>query len=299
MTRYITSPAYAVDIGDHVFPTTKYRAIVDRLVREDGVTAHDILEPGPADEADVLLVHDRAYYERCRRGTLSVRERMQLELPWSPALFDAAVRCVQGSILAAEHALEDGVGIHVGGGFHHAYPDHGEGFCVFNDHSVALRKVMSAGRACRAMVIDTDLHQGNGTAVIFAGDPAVATFSIHQEDIYPAVKPASTVDVGVPSGTGDERYLELLARHLLPLAREHRPELVAWVAGADPYRDDQLGTLGLTMEGLARRDEIVVGACAHARAAVFLVLGGGYARRFADTVAIHLQSIRTARALAR
>ena len=299
MTRYVTSPAYAVDIGGHVFPTGKYGAIVDRLVREDGVAAGDIVGPGPADEADVLLVHDRDYYQKCRRGTLSLRERMQLELPWSPALFDAAVRCVQGSILAAEHALEDGVGIHVGGGFHHAFPDHGEGFCVFNDHAVALRKLMRAGRARRGMVIDTDLHQGNGTAVIFAGEPAVATFSIHQEDIYPAVKPPSTLDVGVRSGTGDERYLALLARHLLPLVREHRPELVAWVAGADPYRDDQLGTLELTMEGLARRDEIVVGACAEAGAALFLVLGGGYARRLADTVAIHLQSIRIARALSR
>lgn len=294
MPRYVTSPSYEVDIGPHVFPTSKYRHVVARLRAEDGATDADFIEPGPAAEQDVLRVHERGYFERCRDGRLSMLEVMQLELPWSAALYDASVRCVQGSILAAELALEHGAGLHIGGGFHHAFPDHGEGFCVFNDHAVAIRRMQADGRIERALVADCDLHQGNGTAAIFAGDESVATFSIHQQDIYPAVKPPSDVDVGLPAGAGDERYLEGLEGGLLPLIEAHRPELLVYVAGADPYERDQLGTLGISMAGLAERDRIVADACSRHGIPIVVVFAGGYARRLEDTVAIHLSSVRAA-----
>jgi acetoin utilization deacetylase AcuC-like enzyme len=297
MPTYVTSPRYEVDIGAHVFPTSKYRLVVDRLMSEDGAGAADFIEPEPAEGEDIVRVHDRGYYERCRDGRLSMIEIMQLELPWSGALFDASARCVQGSILAAELALEHGAGLHIGGGFHHAFPGHGEGFCVFNDHAVAIRKMQSQGKIRRALVADCDLHQGNGTAAIFAGDDNVATYSIHQQDIYPAEKPSSTVDVGLPAGAGDAVYLSRLEETLVPLVEDHRPDLIVYVAGADPYEDDQLGSLGITQEALTRRDEIVAATCRRLDVPIMVVLAGGYARRVADTVSIHLSSVRAARAL--
>jgi len=294
MPQYVTSPRYEVDIGAHVFPTNKYRLVARKLIEQDGAVAADFLEPQPAAEEDVLLVHDRGYFERCRDGALSRLEVLQLELPWSVGLFDASSRCVSGSIMAAGLALERGAGIHIGGGFHHAFAGHGEGFCVFNDHAVAIRRLQTDGRIQRALVADCDLHHGNGTAAIFAGDESVATFSIHQQNIYPAVKPPSTVDVGLPAGAGDDRYLESLAGSLLPLIEAHAPELVVYVAGADPYEEDQLGTLGISMQGLAERDRVVVDACAGRSIPLMVVFAGGYARRVEDTVAIHLNSVRAA-----
>lgn len=292
MPRYVFSPSYAVDIGAHVFPTDKYARIVDRLRQEDGVGPDDLVEPGPAAAEDILRVHDADYYARCRDGTLTPWEVMQLELPWSQALYDASVRCVQGSILAAQLALDHGAGLHVGGGFHHAFADHGEGFCVFNDPAVAIRRMQADGRIRRAAVIDCDLHHGNGTASIFAEDEDVATFSIHQANIYPVVKPPSTVDVPLAPGTGDDEYLQLLTDRMPPLVADHAPELVVYIAGADPYREDQLGSLALSREGLARRDRLVVDTCREAGCPMMVALAGGYARRLQDTVEIHLQSLR-------
>lgn len=297
MPRYVYSPAYAVDIGPHVFPTSKYARILDRLVREDGVLPGDVVEPEVARAEDVQLVHTADYYTRCRDGELTPWEVMQLELPWSAPLFEASARCVQGSILAARLALDHGAGLHIGGGFHHAFADHGEGFCVFNDVAVAVRRMQADGRIRRALVVDCDLHHGNGTASIFAGDEDVATFSIHQGDIYPAVKPPSTVDVALASGTGDDEYLAQVEMSFPPLFESHGPELVVYVAGADPYREDQLGSLQLSQEGLARRDRIVVEACRDGGCPVMVVLAGGYARRSEDTVQIHLQSLRTVASL--
>jgi len=294
MPRYVTSPHYDVDIGAHVFPTRKYAMIARRLVYEDGARPEDFVAPEPASGDDVVRVHTRDYWERCRDGRLSLYEVLQLELPWSDELYDASMRCVQGSILAGRLAIEHGAGLHVGGGFHHAFPDHGEGFCVFNDHAVAIRTLQAEGAILRALVVDCDLHQGNGTAAIFAGDPDVATFSIHEQDIYPSVKPPSSVDVGLPPGAGDERYLAEMDRHLPGLFDRSRPELVVYVAGADPYRDDQLGALALSMGGLAARDERVVDLCRRHGAPILVVLAGGYARRVDDTVAIHLASLRAA-----
>lgn len=297
MPRYIHSPHYRVDIGPHVFPTRKYDLLRRRLLAEDGARDKDFVEPEPAAEEDILAVHTPEYYEKCRDDRLSVQELWQLELPWSPELFDASRRCVQGSILAARMALSSGVGMHLGGGFHHAFSDHGEGFCVFNDPACAVRRAQADGSVQRAIVIDCDLHQGNGTAAIFAGDDSVATFSIHQEHLYPMVKPPSDVDVGLEAGTGDDRYLELLERHLLPLVDDRDPELAVFVAGADPYEHDQLGSLALTIDGLRRRDELVVEVCERRDLPLVVVLAGGYAHDTDDTIAIHLQTLRAARAL--
>ena len=297
MPKSVTSSRYEIDIGQQVFPTSKYHHVAARLIAEDGAVETDFIEPEPAAPVDVLRVHERGYYERCRDGRLSMLEVMQLELPWSPALFDASIRCVQGSILATELALEHGAGLHLGGGFHHAFAGHGEGFCVFNDHAVAIRRALAEGRIARALVADCDLHQGNGTAAIFADEEAVATFSIHQQDIYPAEKPPSTVDIGLPAGAGDTVYLERLEAGLLPLFDSHRPELLVYVAGADPYEQDQLGTLGISMAGLAERDQIVASACRRFGVPIVVVFAGGYARRLEDTVAIHLNSVRAAATL--
>ncbi len=297
MARYVWSPRYEADIGPHVFPTRKYRLIVDRLQAEDGVQDADLVQPLMATEEEILRVHEAGYYRRCRDGTLGVDEILRLELPWSDGLFEAASHCVRGSSMAAAAAIAHGVGLHVGGGFHHAFAGHGEGFCVFNDVACAVRALQARGQIRTALVIDCDLHQGNGTAAIFAGDPDVRTYSMHQLDIYPPVKPPSTVDVPLAAGTGDEEYLRLLRDHALPMLAAPVPDLVIYVAGADPFEQDQLGSLSLTREGLRRRDRLVVEGCRANGIPLVVVLAGGYARRPADTVEIHLTTLREARRL--
>ena len=297
MPKYIYSPHYRVDIGTHVFPTAKYGMLRERLLEEHGASSGDFVEPEPATEAEILLVHSRRYFEACRDSTLSPAEQLQMELPWSDALFDAACRCVRGSIMAARLALEHGVGLHVGGGFHHAFEDHGEGFCVFNDPACAVRQLQHEGAIERALVADVDLHQGNGTAAIFADDPSVATFSIHQQYLYPAVKPPSNVDMGLDAGTDDDTYMDLLHERLLPLIDEQRPDLLVYVAGADPYEEDQLGSLGLTIDGLRRRDAFVAEICRDRGLPAVVLLAGGYARRVDDTVTIHLGTLLECSAL--
>ena len=292
MLTYVYSPSYRVDIGPHVFPTAKYAMLRQRLVDEFGVREEQFVQPEPAGPAEILSVHSRRYYEACRDSTLSAEEQMRMELPWSPALFDAATRCVRGSLLAARAAMETSAGLHIGGGFHHAFADHGEGFCVFNDPACAIRQVQTEGLIERAAVIDVDLHQGNGTAAIFIADPTVATFSIHQEALYPFPKPPSTVDVGLPPGIDDRSYLDLLESNLIPMLDQHRPDLVLYVAGADPYRDDQLGSLGLTIEGLMARDRLVCQICRERDLPVAVVLAGGYAHNVQDTVQIHLNTLQ-------
>jgi len=294
---YIYSPHYRVDIGPHVFPTAKYAMLRQRLLAEHGAGEADFVEPEPATAAEILLVHTPRYYNACRDNTLSMEEQMAMELPWSPALFDAAARCVRGSIMAGRMALEHGAGLHIGGGFHHAYADHGEGFCVFNDAACAVRCLQFEELLQRALVVDLDLHQGNGTASIFAGDADVATFSMHQEHIYPFPKPPSTVDVGLDAGTDDDTYLALIDTHLVPLLDAHAPELVVYVAGADPYADDQLGSLGLSIDGLRRRDAMIAGLCRARDLPLMVVLAGGYAHNVDDTVAIHLGTLTEVRRL--
>jgi acetoin utilization deacetylase AcuC-like enzyme len=290
----VHSPAYYANIGLHVFPMEKFRLLREEVVRRGLVADAEILVPVPATPEQVLRVHDREYVEKLLHGRLSALEEAILEIPYSRQLVDASFLCAGGSILAARLALERGAGINLGGGFHHAFPDHGEGFCVFHDVAIAIRALMEEKRIRRAAVIDVDVHQGNGTAAIFRDDPAVFTFSIHEEDNYPAIKPPSDRDVGLETGADGATYLAALEHWVPWILDRHRPDLVAYVAGADPFEEDQLGRLRLTREDLRRRDRLVIGSCAKAGVPVAAFLAGGYARRLEDTVAIHADMVEEA-----
>lgn len=287
-------PSYEVDIGPHVFPTAKFRLVRERLLREGTVEERDIRTPEPASDADVRLVHTTPYVDRIKSGSLSFQEEMILEVPFSAALRDAMWLCVGGSILTGRLARERGVAMHLGGGFHHAYPDHGEGFCLVNDVAIAVRKLLGEETIRRPAVIDLDVHHGNGTAATFAGNPDVFTMSMHQQHNYPAYKPPSDLDIGLADGTADGEYLLVLENALADLVARHQPDFAFYLAGADPYRNDQLGGLGLSIDGLRRRDETVLGALRNAGASVAIVLAGGYAVRPDDTIEIHCNTVRAA-----
>lgn len=293
--RLVYSPRYEADIGAHVFPTTKYRLVYERLIQDGTFSKEDFVEPTPASDDDVLLVHTPDYVTKLKTGTLSEWEIMRLELPYSKALVESTFLCAEGSILTGRFAFEDGASVHLGGGFHHAFPDHGEGFCVLNDHSIAIRRLQKDGVIKKALVVDCDLHQGNGTAFIFAGDDGVFTFSIHEQNNYPAVKPPSDLDIGLRDGAGDEEYLNHLRNNIPRIIRDFKPDLLFYVAGADPYENDQLGGLALTLEGLKARDELVIGEAWKAGLPVAVVLAGGYALKLEDTVTIHANTAKVAR----
>lgn len=297
-SHVVFDPSYEIEIGPHVFPTLKYRLIRDRLLAEDVISEDDLIRPQPASDEELLLVHSPEYLGKIERGDFSVADIIQLEVPFSSELAAASRLCAGGSILAGRLALEAGVGVHLGGGFHHAFPDHGEGFCLINDVAVAIRALQAGGEVGRAVVVDLDVHQGNGTAAIFADEDKTATFSMHQEWNYPTAKPPSDVDIGLRDGTGDQEYLDLLGRNLPALLERHRPELAFYLAGADPYREDQLGGLDLTLEGLAERDSFVLETLRDLGVSVAIVLAGGYARNTDDTISIHVATVRTAFELA-
>jgi acetoin utilization deacetylase AcuC-like enzyme len=292
--RIVHHPAYEVDIGPHVFPTRKYRLVRDRLLAEHIVHPDCFVLAEPVTDADVVLAHTEDYVRKIREGTLTPQERLVLEVPFSRALRDAMWLCAGGTLGTARAARRDGVSVHLGGGFHHAFPDHGEGFCLINDVAVAIAVLRRDAEVRRALVVDLDVHHGNGTAAIFAGEPEVFTFSMHQENNYPSWKPPSSLDLALEDGVKDEEYLALLDRHLPAILDSHGPELVMYLAGADPYAEDQLGGLGLTREGLRRRDALVLDACRTRGLPVAVTLAGGYARREADTVAIHVATVREA-----
>ena len=286
--------AYEVDIGPHVFPTRKYRLVRDQLIAKRTIAASDVLRPDPATDEQVGLVHTTEYLDEIRTGTLSLADQLTLEVPFSPALRDAMWLCAGGSTLVGQLALRHGIAVHLGGGFHHAFADHGEGFCLINDVAIAVRVLLREGVIDRAAVIDCDVHQGNGTAAIFAPDASVFTCSFHQERNYPAWKPPSDLDVGLDDGTGDEEYHALIDEHIPSILAEHRPEVIFYLAGADPYRQDQLGGLGLTMQGLHERDEKIFRYARDAGVPVAVTLAGGYAIHQADTVEIHCGTVRAA-----
>lgn len=286
---------YDLNLGAHVFPSQKYRMIHDRLLADGTAAPEDFLAPDPATDDDVRRVHLPDYVHKLKTGTLSPEEETRLEVPYSKELIRACWLAASGSILAGRRALADGWAANIGGGFHHACPDHGEGFCVIHDVAIAIRRLQFDGAIKRAMVVDTDVHQGNGTAAIFGGDATVFTLSIHQEHNYPHPKPPSTVDINLADGTSDDEYLAVLEKHLQRAFRDFAPQLLFYVAGADPYREDQLGGLALTMEGLAQRDALVFDYARRNATPVAIVLAGGYARRVADTVSIHVGTILAAR----
>ena len=290
----VYTDAYFAEIGLHVFPMRKFRMLRDEVVRRGLASDADFTEPAPAQRAQVARVHDEEYIEKLLRGTLTELDEAILELPYSKALVDASFLCAGGSILAARLAMERGAAVNLGGGFHHAFADHGEGFCVLNDVAIAIRDLLHDGTIQRAAVIDVDVHQGNGTAAIFRDDPAVFTFSIHEEDNYPLVKPPSDQDVGLDRGAGGQAYLAALGHWTPRILESHGPDLIAYVAGADPFEEDQLGGLKLTREDLRARDRIVFGAARERSIPVAAYLAGGYARRVDDTVAIHADMVEEA-----
>ncbi len=293
--KLIYHDRYDLNLGPHVFPSQKYRLVHDAILTERLAEPFDFLEPSPASNEDVLRVHSKGYVRKLLTGKLDYLEIMRLEIPYSKELIEACWLAAGGSILAGRRALEDGCSVNIGGGFHHAYPDHGEGFCVIHDVAIAIRRLQFERAIEAAMVVDTDVHQGNGTAAIFGGDGTVFTLSIHQENNYPYPKPPSNIDIDLPDGVGDDDYLAILENHLIKAFHDFAPQLVFYVAGADPYREDQLGGLALTMEGLKRRDRLVYEQARRHGVPVAVTLAGGYARQVADTVRIHVETVLAAR----
>ncbi len=299
--KLVYHDGYDLNLGSHVFPSTKFRLIRDRLRGSGFATPDDIVEPSPATDEDLLLVHHREWITRLKQGLLDYLELMKLEIPYSRQMVDAFWLAAGGTTLAARLALRDRIGFNIGGGFHHAFPAHGEGFCAINDIAVAIRKLQQEKAIERAMVVDCDVHDGNGTAAIFAGDPSVFTLSVHQLNNYPSIKPPSNIDVELDDGVGDEEYLDRLATACRKGIGEFRPQLIMYVAGADPYREDQLGGLALTIDGLkvARPTGVRSGTGAR-EPHVAVTLAGGYAVRLEDTVTIHSNTaIAAAEALGR
>ncbi len=329
--KLVYSDDYYLPIGSHVFPSEKYRCIHDRLLASGIAEPSDFVTPSPATDEDVLLVHTPRYVEKLKTGTLSAMEELELEVPYSPELVRAFWLAAGGSVLAADHALDDGIGISIGGGFHHAHPGHGEGFCMINDVAVAIRRMQRDDRIRTAMTVDCDVHQGNGTAVIFSGprapsdqrpstlasvlDPArptgrpappgmrprsvhaedVFTISLHQQNNYPVFKPPSSLDMNLPDGLGDGEYLAALGDALSLGLGRFQPELICYLAGADPYCEDQLGGLSLTIEGLKKRDALVFQITKAERIPVMVTLAGGYAMKLEDTITIHCNTVIAAK----
>ncbi|OGD29429.1 MAG: hypothetical protein A2V57_01580 [Candidatus Aminicenantes bacterium RBG_19FT_COMBO_65_30] len=289
---------WMVETGKHVFPLQKYRLVYESLLAM-GAKKENFLRPRPAPDEDILLVHTARYLKRIKSGSLSHAELRTLEIRFSPELVRFALLSVGGTVLAARKALECGLAVHIGGGFHHAFPDHGEGFCLLNDVAVAARKMIGEKLAERVMVVDCDLHQGNGTAAALAGREDIFTLSIHQMDIYPMEKALSTVDIGLWAGDGDAKYLAELRAHIPKIYKEFRPNLVLYLAGADPYEKDQLGGLSLTRTGLKERDKVVIENARRLGIPVAVVLAGGYALEIKDTVDIHLNTVRIAQRVQR
>lgn len=298
-SRIVSSPAYEADIGPHVFPTEKFRGVVERLKAEDGLAG--VTEPDEATDEELLRVHTAEYLDDLDHCRWNDRTAWS-ELPITLDIVHWFRLSCGGTILAARLALEHGWAAHVGGGFHHAFPAKAEGFCYLNDLAVAARAMQAEGRVERVAVIDVDVHQGNGTAAIFRDDPSVFTFSIHQEDNYP-IKERSDRDIGLvswdPAREGspwvtDELYLGLLEPAVVEILDGFGPQLVLYQGGADPYEGDQLGGLRLTLDGLRRRDESVLEACRAREVPVAITLGGGYAALLDDTIRVHVETIRAA-----
>lgn len=297
--RFVYSDAYwMVDLGNHIFPAEKYRLVYEGILRK-GVKQERFVSPEPVREEDLLLVHSPRYLKKLKTGRLSPAEVMTMELPFSEELLDFSQLMVGGTVLAAQLALEDGLAVHIGGGFHHAFRDHGEGFCILNDVAVALRKMQESGKVRKGMIVDCDVHQGNGTAEIFADDKSVFTFSMHQMDIYPAQKEKSVLDVGLWMDDTDGKYLASLQSHFPLIYESFEPDVVFYLAGADPYEKDQLGGLKISMKGLQERDSIVIREALRLKIPVVILFAGGYAFDVMDTVEIHLNTIKSAQKIGR
>lgn len=290
--RIFYSPYYYADIGEgHVFPIKKFELVRDKLLAEGTLQKEEISEPEPAAVEDVLLVHTEDYVSRLMKGELTAKEIRKLGLPWSKSLVRRSFLATSGTISAARHALSNGVSSNLAGGTHHAFPDRGEGFCVLNDVAVAVRVLQREKLAEKFLIVDCDVHQGNGTAFIFQTDKSVFTFSMHGAKNYPLHKEQSTLDLELPDGTGDREFLEILSE-ALPRVFLHNPDIVFYLGGADPFEQDKLGRLKLTKEGLRRRDEMVLQFAREREVPIVTTMSGGYALDINDTVEIHSNTIR-------
>lgn len=286
------SPRYYADIGQgHIFPIRKFELVRDRLLAAGALHPHEIVEPSPAALDQVLLVHTGDYVSRLCSGTLTVKELRRLGLPWSESLVNRSLYATGGTIAAARSALVDSYGSNLAGGTHHSFADRGEGFCVLNDVAIAIRLLRKEGSIRRAAIVDCDVHQGNGTATIFTGDRDTFTFSMHGANNYPLFKAHSTLDVELPDGTTDDEYLDSLKNHL-PAVFAFDPEIVFYLAGADPFAGDKLGRLALTIDGLRKRDLFVLRECYERQVPVVTVMSGGYGKDINDTIEIHCNTIR-------
>jgi acetoin utilization deacetylase AcuC-like enzyme len=291
--KLIFHPSFVLDLGPHVFPAQKYRLVRERLLETGAAVEADFVEPQAASRADALRVHTAGYLDKLDTGDFTSPEARTLELPWSPGLVAAFYHAAGGTLLAGRLARRDGCAALLGGGFHHAFADHGEGFCLLHDVAIATQALRAAGELTRVAILDLDVHQGNGTGALLGTDPDVFTVSLHQEHNYPGTKPPNSIDVGLEDGTGDAAYLAALDAPLQRLL-DFEPEVLFYLAGADPYEHDSLGGLGLTIAGLRERDRRVFAAARKAALPVAITLAGGYADRPADTVTIHANTVACA-----
>lgn len=278
----------------HRFPMSKYGRLRDRVLEECIIAPEHLRAAEPAAEADLLRCHDPAYIRRVLDGGLSDREQRRIGFPWSPALARRSVRTVGGTLAACRAALEDGVAANLAGGTHHAFREHGEGYCVFNDAAIAARAMQAERRVRRIVILDCDVHQGNGTAALTQGDPSIFTFSIHGAKNYPVHKEQSDLDLELADGTTDEDYLPLVEEGVMRALAASGADLAIYLAGADPYERDRLGRMKVTMAGLAERDRLVFGLCRSAGLPVAVVMAGGYAPDIEDIVRIHAATVRIA-----
>ena len=291
--RAFYSDHFVLPLPDgHKFPMAKYNRLRQRIIAEGIVAADDLTEAPAASWDDLRLVHDPAYVKAIADGTIAHEIQRRIGFPWSPQMVERSRRSVGATIAAAHAALDEGVAANLAGGTHHAFADRGEGYCVFNDVAVAARVLQQAGLARRIAIVDLDVHQGNGTAAIFQNDPTVFTFSMHGDKNFPFKKEVSDLDIALPDGTGDDDYLGALTAHLSRALRG--ADFVFYLAGADPYEGDRLGRLKLTIDGLRRRDEIVLGECRSTGLPVAVTMSGGYANDVDALVTIHANTIRTA-----
>ncbi|MFI5347096.1 MAG: histone deacetylase [Elusimicrobiota bacterium] len=284
--RVVFSPEYSVDYGGHDFAAHKFELTAKTLGDSVG-----LVDPELPSRDDLLLAHDETWTDKVLSGELAADEIKRLELPFSPMISRAHQLSVGGTILAARHAVETGIGLHCGGGAHHAFRDHGEGYCALNDIAVAIRRLRSEKKIRRAAVIDLDVHQGNGTASIFAGDSDTFTFSMHQADIYPEKKERSSMDVELKAGTGDVEYYDVLRRSL-KCVFDFRPDLILYQSGVDVWEHDKLGGLKLTERGVLDRDTAIWETCLLHRVPVAVVLGGGYGPAPEDTARLHARTLK-------
>ncbi|WNJ16775.1 histone deacetylase [Pontibacter sp. G13] len=295
MLHVFHSDRYVPTLPDgHRFPINKYQLIREQLLYEGTLAPEQLTETQPIDPRHILAVHTEEYWQTASTLTLAPRAVRKLGFPQSETLVDRSRRSLQGTLSALEAAMEHGIGMNIAGGTHHAYPGHGEGFCLLNDLAVSAQFALDHGWAQRVLIVDLDVHQGNGTAVVFQQDPRVFTFSMHGADNYPLRKERSDLDVDLPTGTSDLEYLGILKQHLPALISQHEPDVVLYQSGVDILQGDRLGKLAVSHRGCRERDEWVLGLCQDHEIPVAVSMGGGYGHRLVDTVEAHANTFRVA-----